>query len=455
MTKKYAAFFEKFPKIILDDEQLVWDTRQVVAAGVVTKKYKYPEEQSLLAAASSLALGEPSKKLRIWGVTGTNGKSSTVEILRHLLCANGRSVLQLGTLGLSVWDPAAPAKPIHSEEVGFTTPLAPQLQWILKRAVDEQIQEVVMEVSSHALSEGRSDAIDFDCAIFTNLTRDHLDFHKTMENYFEAKARFFTELLAQSSKAQKVGVINIGVPYGRELFASVEKKSFASVSFDFAKDVLIQKNSVQGLEFNLSGVGLVKTSLIGDHNVENTSLALLAVAKLLGQPVEALLAVMSSFPGVRGRLERVLGVSKTVFVDYAHTPDALEKVLRALQKVKEPASKLWVVFGCGGDRDAGKRPIMGKIAEDIADSVVLTSDNPRTEDPSLILAQIQSGLPANSSKLKIVEVDRRQAIAKTLDLMDRIDVCVIAGKGHEDYQIIGTQKSHFSDVETVKALLKF
>jgi UDP-N-acetylmuramoyl-L-alanyl-D-glutamate--2,6-diaminopimelate ligase len=452
MAGPLAPFFLKFPEIFADGEQLVWDTRQVVRDPTKIRNYEYPREQSRLARDAAAALESPSQKIRIWAVTGTNGKSSCVEILRHLVHQAGRSVLQLGTLGLSVWRPGR-ATAVHSEEVGFTTPLAPQLQWIFKRAVEEGIQDVVMEVSSHALVEGRSDAVHFDCAIFTNLTRDHLDFHDTMDNYFDAKARLFRELLARSSKSHKVGVINQGAEYGAEMLQEATGHDFKILNFDQKRDVALGSQSITGMKFLLRGVGEIESSLIGRHNMENLSLCALAAREMLPVPMDKLLKSFASFTGVRGRMERVHGISKTVFVDYAHTPDALQKVLHTLHDLKPAGAKVWVVFGCGGDRDPGKRPLMGQIAEIGADCIVLTSDNPRSEDPQKILADIQQGISPGSPKLRIVDADRRQAIAQALSNLKKNDVCLIAGKGHEDYQIIGADKKHFSDVETVKSLL--
>ncbi len=479
-------FFEKFPSLNHQGRRIIWDSRQNLSSPEAKLVFLSPEilensevSEKLLAAvnadfvvpqgnrkgrevadvaaalasASADALSHPSLALRVWGVTGTNGKSSCVEILRHALISEGRSVLQIGTLGISFWKGNA-STAIHREETGYTTPLAPQLQYLLHRAVEEGVQDVVMEVSSHALEERRADCVDFDAALFTNLSHDHLDFHGSMDRYFESKKSFFTRLLSGSRKLEKFAVVNRDDPYGHRLLHEISSQPFIHVGISTAFDARLRKKSIRGMEFSWTGVGDFQTKLVGSHNLENLMLCLAALRGMGRLPVKKLQMAATDFPGVRGRLERIGPEGPFVFVDYAHSPDALEKVLKTLSGLRGEGARLAVVFGCGGDRDTTKRPEMGRIAAQYADIITLTSDNPRTEDPAEILKQIYEGVPQSGREKVNLNADRAIAIQDTLRKLEPIDVCLIAGKGHETYQIIGSEKRAFDDADVVRSFFR-
>lgn len=406
------------------------------------------DPRQFLADTCAKFYGNPSSHLKVYGVTGTNGKTTCASILRSIFCRAGKRCAEIGTLGLSIFAAGESVPELHLE-TGFTTPEAPTLQKLLADLVQDGVTHVVMELSSHASALGRIHGLDLDGVLFTNLTQDHLDFHGSMESYEEAKKKIFTELLASpvESVKQKWAVLNGNDPAGRRIFAAIPN----NVQKDFYGDRLnfeIQQHSVEGMQIAVNaGEYLLSTQLIGAFNAEN----LVGSAQLARHSNDVSLAdlqaAVAAFSGAKGRLERVSpeGASKSVFVDYAHTPDALTKTLETLRAVKAENARLWVVFGCGGDRDRGKRPLMGRVAESLADRVVLTSDNPRSEDPLVILADIQAGLAAGKSDQVHVEPDRKRAIQYALAHMTGGDICVVAGKGHEEYQIVGQTRLAFSD----------
>jgi UDP-N-acetylmuramoyl-L-alanyl-D-glutamate--2,6-diaminopimelate ligase len=393
--------------------------------------------------------GDPSQKLFLFGVTGTNGKTSCTYLFEHIFNSVGLSTGVIGTinhhLGEKIW----------STET--TTPGPLELQSRLAEMKELGAKTVAMEVSSHALDQRRADSVHFNVVLFTNLTRDHLDYHKNMENYFASKQRLFTDLLRTSMKTPQFAIVNIDDHYGRKIHVA----GFAglwtygqSKAADFSFQIL--GSDFSSTQFHLKtpfGNQDVTVPLCGLHNIYNT-VGVLAAAAGLGIPIPYSIRALQNFTGVPGRLQRVpneRGVH--VFVDYAHTPDALENVLSSLQKVKQKSNiqnHIFTVFGCGGDRDKGKRPEMAVIAEKYSDTVIVTSDNPRSEDPMAIIADIMHGF--HNSK-PYIEADRRKAIALALHQARSGDVVLIAGKGHEDYQIIGKEKIHFSDLEVAKEIL--
>jgi UDP-N-acetylmuramoyl-L-alanyl-D-glutamate--2,6-diaminopimelate ligase len=391
------------------------------------------------AIAASAAYGWPAKELRVAGVTGTNGKTTTVNMLRHLLDAPNAPSASIGTLGVLVGSNGDAL----DGGTGLTTPGPVELQRVFRELRDRGVRFVAMEVSSHALDQRRVDGVVFDTATFTNLTRDHLDYHGTMERYFAAKARLVEQLAPDGAV-----VVNQDDPAWSELRTSRRRIAFSERS-TFA-DV-----HAEGLRFGPRGsawtlsidsaraeVGL---PLIGDFNVAN-ALGAAATAFALGMAPAAIAKRLSSMPQTPGRLE-VLRESPTVLRDYAHTPDALARTLDAVRPFT--SERLIVVFGCGGDRDKGKRPVMGGIAESKADIAVVTSDNPRTEDPEAILDDIERGMHrTNHERIE----DRRVAIARALQLATPRDVVVLAGKGHETYQIRGTVKLPFDEKIIVSEL---
>ncbi len=412
-----------------------------------------------IAQVAAAFYGFPARHLTLVGVTGTNGKTTTTHLIEYLLQAAGQSTALLGTL-YNRW-------PGHSQIAPHTTLFPVDLQRSLKEAHTAGAKIAVMEVSSHALAQDRVWGCPFQAAVWTNLTQDHLDFHPTMEHYWQAKATLFGPDYLQGR-----ALINGDDAGGQRLLASWdplragqphlepwayrvgETESFALPPLQgipglWPSDVQLRSTGLSATLHTPVGAFAVEAPLVGSFNLSNL-LAAVGVVLHLGVPVEVIQSALPHFPGVPGRVERVTvpGQDIAVIVDYAHTPDGLENLLRAIQP--QVQGQLICVFGCGGDRDRGKRPQMGRIAATWADQVIVTSDNPRTENPQQILADILAGIPGSP---KAVEVDRRQAIRQAILSAQPGDTVVIAGKGHEDYQILGTQKIPFDDREEARAAL--
>lgn len=395
----------------------------------------------LAAAAHPVAEG-----LRLVGVTGTNGKTTITYLLEHLLTAAGRKAGVLGTISYR-W-------PGHHEDAPLTTPDCLSLHRMLQAMAAAGTQVGVMEVSSHALDQQRVAGLEFDVAVLTNVTQDHLDYHGTMENYFQAKARLFR----QWPREGKAWVVNVDDPYGRRLAQEGRAAGRRVVGYGLdaghAPELSgrILRASAAGLHLAVSWQGRdveIDSPLVGRHNAENL-LAAMGAGLALGLEPGAF-AALAGCVGAPGRLERVLNDRGfNVFVDYAHTPDALDNVLSAVKALG--VGKLVAVFGCGGNRDRAKRPLMAQAVCRHADVAVLTSDNPRKEDPLAIIADAKAGLDPKVQA--IIEPDRRAAIARALELIGPDDALVIAGKGHETYQIVGEVKLPFSDAQVVKDLLQ-
>jgi UDP-N-acetylmuramoyl-L-alanyl-D-glutamate--2,6-diaminopimelate ligase len=394
-----------------------------------------------LSRLASYLQREPSRAMRVIGITGTNGKTTTNWILYHALNAIGAGALRIGTLGTEYLGRA-------TREGMLTSPDPVSLHEIMAEALAAGASACVMETSSHALDQARVEDVAFDIGVFTNLTRDHLDYHKTFEHYFNAKSHLF-ELLRSGHKPTKGAVINIDDTYGVELWRRCGEMGLRDLSFGrderAAFRILRVDETPRAMEIEIrlresARTCVVSAPFIGPHNAENVVAAFASLVGLGYSESEVAEALRVS-PQVSGRLERVGEGSPRVFVDYAHTPDALERVLRAVRV--STVGSLWCVFGCGGDRDKGKRPEMARIAAACADKVVVTSDNPRTEDAQTIINDILgSGInPA------IVDIDRGSAIARVVREASPDDTIVIAGKGHENYQILGTTRIHFSDQE--------
>lgn len=399
---------------------------------------------------------DPSQRLLCIGVTGTNGKTSITYILEHLLSHSRLQVGVIGTIDHHLGSKRWPTR--------HTTPDPITLQKRLFEMREEGAQVVTLEVSSHALDQGRIDGVRFNVVIFTNLTHDHLDYHRSMEDYFAAKQKLFTDHLWQSNKIPLFAIINTDDPWGRKLrvagkaglwtIGKNEKGRSRPADFLFS----VKEMNFSGCHLSLEtpfGPFEGEIPLCGIHNVYNVVSAIAAVATLGISPEQSLKAVRS-FPGVPGRLQRVPGASKHVFIDYAHTPDALEKVLKTLVEIHANTSRLGqliTVFGCGGDRDAAKRPLMAQVAERWSDHVIVTSDNPRSEDPDKIIEEIHRGFSAEHRHKVHREPDRRKAIALALQLCRPGDVVLIAGKGHEEYQEVGREKFPFSDAQVARELL--
>jgi len=392
------------------------------------------------------ALGWPSRRLRVVGVTGTNGKTTFTYLLREILAAVGRRV---GLFGTVVYDTTA-----RTARARTTTPGAVELAELMAEAAAAGATDLLMEVSSHALDQRRTDGIELAVGVFTNLTLDHLDYHGTMEDYAAAKRRLF-----ESLRPGATAVLNRDDPHSEEM-ASAAGEGTAKLWYGLspAADLYAQVRAVDlsGSRFVINWAGRsaeVATALVGRHNVLNC-LAAAAAAVALGVELEVIASALGRVSCVPGRLQRVPAeVPFHVLVDYAHTDDALKNVLSALAPIKGDG-RLILVFGCGGDRDRTKRPRMAAVAEGYADHIFVTSDNPRSEEPMAIIEEILTGFSAlGRSKLR-VEPDRRKAIAAALDAARPGDVVLIAGKGHEDYQIIGSRRVHFDDLQTAGELLR-
>lgn len=408
-----------------------------------------------LSTLSAVHFDHPSEKLFTVGITGTKGKTTTNWMIFHLLHRCGLAGLRVGTLGAS-------APPIIDDQDTLTTPDAYSLQKYFRTALDAGKEAAVIEVSSHALTQARAEDIQFNVGVFTNLSRDHMDYHGDVDEYFLAKARLF-ELVAKSRNKPKGAVINLFGEYGPRMAEVATKHKLPVITVGEDADAEIRlldfKQDVKGstLVADISGSKrTIRYPFIGLHNAENI-LCALGVCLFACGTVDEALAHIDSIPQVPGRLEAIPAREVGIYVDYAHSPDALQRVLVAMRELlgqsgKQPG-KLITVFGCGGDRDRGKRPQMGAIAAELSDTVVITSDNPRTENPQSIIDQIVQGVPKAAVKKMIVQPDRRQAIEQALRKATAGDVVIVAGKGHEQYQIIGTTKLPFSDQETVAALV--
>lgn len=401
------------------------ENSQVCLAQLLTRFYDFPDQ-----------------KVKLVGVTGTNGKT-TIAYLTHQLLREKAKCAYLGTLWYDLPGERIPAV--------NTTPGSEVLIPLLKQIADEKGQYCVMEVSSHALDQRRVYGLQFELAMFTQLTQDHLDYHKDLENYFQAKRMLFI-----STTEPRHRLINSDCAFGRRLLAEIpEAKSY---SLETLADYQITEMNCtfQGSRFKLKFRGRevsFQIRLPMKHNVANV-VTVLAGLDLLGYDPEDFRGVLAEIPGIPGRLERVAGTdSFDVFVDYAHTPDAIENVLKEARKLKP--KRILTLFGCGGDRDRTKRPLMAKAAWQDSDIVVLTSDNPRSEDPESILCDIRKGFPSVNQGAEIFEVlDRREAIEKIISLAEPGDAIFILGKGHEDYQIIGDKKIPFDDRLVVQEYLK-
>lgn len=391
---------------------------------------------------------QPSARLALIGVTGTNGKTTTTHLIEHLAGAAGLPTALFGTLE-NRW-------PGYSVTAQHTTAFADLLQAQLARAAEAGARIAAMEVSSHALDQQRVAGCQFAGAVFTNLTQDHLDYHASMEAYFEAKALLFAAPLLKASASPTV-VVNGDDPWGAQLARQLGQRCWRSSLLDpgaelFIDSLEMESSGVRGRLVTPLGEGRFQSPLLGRFNLMNLLQAVGALVQQ-GIPLDLLLPGLASFRGVPGRMERVSAAGTqpqpVVLVDYAHTPDGLDNALQASRPFTR--GQLICVFGCGGDRDRSKRPQMGAIAARLADRVVVTSDNPRTEDPQTILDDVVAGIPAGTDLE--VEGDRARAIAAAIRAAQPEDLVLIAGKGHEDYQILGTTKIHFDDREEAQKAL--
>lgn len=446
-----GKLFVAIPGFKADGARFAQEALVKGAAGVVSEKPLFlddpriitcPNARRALAILADRLYGHPSGKLKIVGITGTNGKTTTTYLIRSILNQAGERAGLIGTIRYLIGEEGYVAP--------NTTPESLDLQRLLSQMVEEKVSTVVMEVSSHGLALERVTGCEFKVAVFTNLTQDHLDFHPTMEDYLLAKLRLF-EMLEEGN----VAVVNADDPVAERVIQTASKAGIITYGLSGrakvrAKGIVL---SQKGTEFVVTWEGgqiPVKSKLPGKHNVYN-ALAAFSAGLALGFSNGLLVKGLESLEGVSGRFELVdEGQPFTVIVDYAHTPDALERLLSAAREITR--GRVLCVFGCGGDRDRKKRPTMGRIATTMAGYTIITSDNPRTEDPEVIVKEIKGGV-VPGSQYEIV-VDRKAAIQRGMDLLREGDSMVIAGKGHEDYQILGTAKVHFDDREIAREALR-
>src|SRR3954463_10588466 len=403
--------------------------------------------RTALADLGAAFYGFPVRKLKMAGVTGTNGKTTTSFLIKHICENAGLRCGLIGTVRYEIGERILPAT--------RTTPESLDLQELLAQTVNAGCKAAAMEVSSHAVAQGRIRGLEWDVAVFTNLTQDHLDFHGTMENYFAAKAKLFHSLAEQKKKKKPVAVINLDDRYGERLAADITRK-VAVVTYGLGAQADFRASNYRmefgGTSFQLDARGksyLVRVPLIGRFNVAN-SLAALAGANALGLNLREAILSLGKTPQVPGRLQAVPAKRQfQMFVDYAHTPDALLNVLKTARELSP--RKLILVFGCGGDRDKQKRPLMGRVADENADYSIITSDNPRKENPDAIIADAEKGFRSgNYEKIP----DRAKAIARAIELAQPRDIVLIAGKGHEAYQEFADHTVPFDDIQVARQALE-
>ncbi len=427
--------------VIIEDDAALPDSF-FMHAGVV--KVVVQNSRVALARISANHFRHPSRQLMMIGVTGTNGKTTTTHLIKSILEASGYQSGLIGTIEYKIGNKILSAT--------HTTPESFELNELLAQMVAERCSATVMEVSSHALHQHRVDGIHFQAAVFTNLTQDHLDYHQTMENYFNAKKMLFDSLTLSA-----YAVINIDDDWGERLFQATSS-SKVSYSTTGAADVcshnvMLTMNGTSFTAIHQGEETQLTSRLIGRFNVSNI-LAAFAFGVSMGIEKSILQKAIGITEPVRGRFEQITSPSGwTAIIDYAHTPDALLKAIFAVKDIfaSTAQGKLITVFGCGGNRDRSKRPIMGDIATKHSDTTIITSDNPRSEDPDTIIDEIMTGVKPHAKVMRTP--DRREAIITALKLASKNDVVLIAGKGHEDYQVIGNNKFHFSDKEAVKDYL--
>jgi UDP-N-acetylmuramoyl-L-alanyl-D-glutamate--2,6-diaminopimelate ligase len=405
----------------------------------------YVKVQSSAKALGQMAgnfYDNPSAKMKVVGVTGTNGKTSTVTLLFRLFRKAGANVGLLSTVQNQINEEVIPST--------HTTPDAIALNALMKQMVDAGCSYCFMEVSSHAIDQRRIEGLQFTGAVFTNITHDHLDYHKTFENYLKAKKRFFDDLPATA-----FALVNADDRNGRVMLQNTKARQLTySLKSPGDYKCKVIENSVTGLQLDLDNTEM-HTRLIGEFNAYNLT-AVYGVARQLGVEKEEALTILSSLAPPEGRFDQLVSVNDKIvgIVDYAHTPDALKNVLQTIQAVRSGIEHVITVVGCGGDRDAAKRPVMAEIACRYSNKIILTSDNPRSEDPSEILRQMNEGVPVTDKKKVLTITDRREAIRTAVSLAGKGDIILLAGKGHEKYQEIKGVKNHFDDKEELMNCFK-
>ena len=457
---KEGSLFVAITGLKADGHNFISDAVSKNAAAIVIEDSRFTSDEypwvlvhntrKALADLSNAVYGFPSRRLNVIGVTGTNGKTTTTNLIATVLEDAGHKTGLIGTIHNRIGAEISP--------VNHTTPEAHELQELLLAFADRGASYAVMEVSSHALVLHRVRGTEFDIAVFTNLTQDHLDFHENMEKYLEAKSRLFSELGIKNTKSRrKFAIINNDDPYAGAL---TDMSTVPVITYGIKNDADIKAENIQyklqGVYFILRYTNkdfLVQLKMTGLFNVYN-ALAAIAVGLIEGIPAENLIASLERVNGIPGRFEKVeVGQDFTVIVDYSHTPDSLENCLRTARQLTE--GRVITVFGCGGDRDRTKRPIMGEKAGRLSDFCIVTSDNPRSENPQAIIDEIVPGLKKTAKPGSYVEIaDRREAIYFAIGEARPQDVVIIAGKGHETYQIIGTQIIPFDDRQVASEALR-
>ena len=430
--------------LVVEDEKWLSSLSRDTFKG---KTFVVPDTREILPNLLNEFYNFSSEKMFCVGVTGTNGKTTVSHILSFLFSECGWRSGLIGTNGNKLGD--------KEYKSTLTTPAPVELYSLLNHFYQQQSQAVVMEVSSIGLDQNRVKGVDFNLVVFTNLTEDHLDYHNNQEQYFLAKKKLFQA--NPINKSYKMAILNFDDPYGPKIARDMSPRAYISYGQKAARfHWKVLSSDLTGSRFQLSYDQKTITGYLpmpGVYNVSN-AVAALCCAYTAGFPLEKALESLKKFPGVKGRLQRVYPETEKekegplVFVDYAHAPQALEAILSFLQKHKPKDSRLFTVFGCGGQRDQQKRPHMGSIAERFSDKVILTSDNPRNENPDKIIQDCLKGVTQKESF--IIEPDRKQAIKKALRQAEKNDIVLVAGKGHEEQQIIFNQKLAFSDVDVIK-----
>lgn len=398
-----------------------------------------PDARRALSQLAVRFFGTPVNSLCMIGITGTNGKTTTAYLLESILIAAGKQPGVIGTINYRCSGQVL--------EAPVTTPESLDLMETLRGMADRSVTHVVMEVSSHSLDQGRVQDCPFEAAVFTNLSRDHLDYHQTMEAYFEAKARLFGPSGGGGGHRPTYAVINADDPRGQDLIrmtkAQVVTYGMGAACDIRAEALQVSREGVKARLVTPAGATDIASPLIGEHDIYNI-MAAAGAAYAMGMSLDSIRSGLGLLKRVPGRLEMVSNRrGLALIVDYAHTPDALSKALKAVRGLT--AGRVITVFGCGGDRDRGKRVEMGRVAGRESDRVFITSDNPRTEDPAAIAAQIEAGVIESGIKEYVLDLDRKRAIHRAIQMADDTDLVLIAGKGHETYQIIGSEKRPFDD----------
>ena len=420
-----AIICEELPKLLKDNITYI----------------KVSDSSDSLGIVASNFYDNPSEKLKLVGITGTNGKTTCATLLYDLYRLMGYKTGLISTVNIKILHKTIPST--------HTTPNAIRLNELLNEMVENGCSHVFMEVSSHALDQKRVAGISFDIGVFTNISRDHMDYHPTLDHYIGSKKKLF-----ESLKKDSFAIINKDDLYGNEMGRDIKaKSSYYSINESGGFKGRIIENNISGLTIEIDGYEMT-SRLIGEFNAYNL-LVVYSVARTLGEDPLTILTIVSNLKAPEGRFEYVISPSKiTAIIDYAHTPDALENILKTLVSLKNGSEKIITVFGCGGDRDRGKRPLMGDISTIYSEHVFITSDNPRSEDPKVIIEEICKGVsPSKQKKVTIIQ-DRGEAIKVACETANSGDIILIAGKGHEKYQIIGSEKLHFDDLEETIEIFK-